>query len=58
MEQIHETYERQEDGTTILIKSEVVIIPQEVIDQQVIDKEAELLKVYEELQALKNKTTI
>lgn len=53
MEQINEIYERQEDGSTILVKSEVVVVPQEVIDQQVKEKEAELLKMYQELQALK-----
>ena len=53
MEQVNEIYERQPDGSNVLVHSEVVVIPQEVIDQQVIDKEAELLKIYQELQALK-----
>ena len=53
MEQINEIYERQEDGSTILVKSEVIIVPQEVLDQQIKDKEEELLRMYQELKELK-----
>ena len=55
MENINEYYERQEDGTTILVKSEIVTLSKEAIDQQIADKEAKLLEMYAELQELKNK---
>ena len=55
MENINEYYERQEDGTTILVKSEIVTLSKEAIDRQIADKEAKLLEMYTELQELKNK---
>lgn len=53
MEETHEIYERLEDGTTVLKETKTVIIP---VQDIIADKEAELLKIYAELQALKEQT--
>ena len=47
-------YKRNIDGTVELI--ETIIIEEEVVDTESIiaDKEAQLLQMYEEIQALKN----
>ena len=51
-------YKRNTDGTVELI--ETIIIEEAVVDTESIiaEKEAELLQMYNEIQALKNKTDI
>jgi hypothetical protein len=46
-----EIYERQEDGTVILI--ETIEVEDTSIEEQIKDKEQQLLDMYNELQALK-----
>jgi len=48
---IIETYERQEDGNVILVKTEQ--IEETPIEEQIKDKEEQLLQMYNELQKLK-----
>ena len=45
-----ESYERQEDGTLVLVKREEHQID---VNAEIENKEAELLKMYQELEALK-----
>jgi hypothetical protein len=47
----NEIYERQEDGTLILVRIEEVEVPER---DPIKEKEEELLKLYAELEALKN----
>ena len=52
---VKDTYRRNADGTTTLIKSEMIeaeVLPTQ--EELVAQKEAALLAMYEELQALKN----
>ena len=48
MEQENNFYRQESDGSLTLIKTETVILPSPIED-----KEAELLKLYAELEALK-----
>ncbi len=48
---IRETYERQPDGSVVLIKTENVEAPD--LSQVISDKEQQLLDLYEEIQKLK-----
>ena len=49
-----ETYKRNEDGTTTLISVEDVVVEGPTQEELIAEKEAQLLAMYEELQALKN----
>lgn len=51
---INETWAKQEDGTTILISSEEVEVDIVTPEEEIAQKEAELLKMYAEIQILKN----
>jgi hypothetical protein len=51
----HETWIKQEDGTMLLISSEEVEVDVKTPEEELYEKEQELLAVYAELQALKNK---
>lgn len=50
--QTNEVYERQEDGTTILISVEEVEVDILTPEEEIAQKQEELLKVYAELQTL------
>ncbi len=45
-----EHYERQEDGTLVLVKREEYQVD---VNAEIADKEAQLLEMYQELEALK-----
>jgi len=47
-----ETYDKQEDGT-FLVTSEEVWVDEKINEELIAEKEAELLKMYAELNALK-----
>ena len=49
-----ETYKRNEDGTTTLISVEDVVVEGPTQEELIAEKEAQLLSIYEEIQALKN----
>ena len=49
----NEVFEKQENGEMILVHSETVEVEVPTQEQIIADKEAELLKMYQELQALK-----
>ena len=50
----NETWAKQEDGTTILISVEEVEVDILTPEEEIAQKEAELLKMYKEIQDLKN----
>jgi hypothetical protein len=50
----NEIYERQEDGTTILISVEEIEVDIKTPEEEIAEREAELLIMFNELQALKN----
>ncbi len=52
--QTNETWIKQEDGTMLLISSEEVEVDIPTPEEEIAQKEAELLIMYNELQALKN----
>jgi hypothetical protein len=56
MKTIHtnETWIKQEDGTMLLISSEEVEMDIVTPEEEIAQKEAELLKMYKEIQDLKN----
>ena len=49
-----ETYKKLEDGTMELVSVENIEIETPSPEQLIADKEAQLLKIYAELEALKN----
>lgn len=49
-----ETYKKLEDGTMELVSVENIEIETPSPEQLIADKEAQLLKIYTELEALKN----
>ena len=49
-----ETYKKLEDGTMELVSVENIEIETPSPEQLIAEKEAQLLKIYDELQALKN----
>jgi hypothetical protein len=53
---INETFEKQEDGTMKLVHSEIVenAIQTQTQEELIAEKEAELLRVYAEIQTLKD----
>ena len=51
----NETYQLQPDGSTILISFEEVEVEVKTPEQEIADKELELLEMYNELQLLKDK---
>ena len=51
----NETWVKQEDGTTILVSVEEVEVDILTPEEEIAQKEAELLKMYKEIQDLKNK---
>lgn len=56
MEATNEIYEHQPDGSTILIKTEIIEAPYIKTDEELIkDKQDELLKIYNEILLLQNK---
>jgi hypothetical protein len=57
MKQINrnEVFELQPDGSTILIRVEEVEVDVKTPEEEVAEKEAELLRMFNELQELKNK---
>lgn len=50
----NETWAKQEDGTTILVSFEEVEVDILTPEEEIAQKEAELLKMYKEIQDLKN----
>jgi hypothetical protein len=50
----NETWVKQEDGTTILVSFEEVEVDILTPEEEIAQKEAELLKMYKEIQDLKN----
>jgi len=50
----NETWEKQEDGTMLLISSEEVEVDILTPEEEIAQREAELLIMFNELQALKN----
>jgi len=52
--QTNETWIKQEDGTMLLISSEEVEVDIPTPEEEIAQKEAELLIMFNELQALKN----
>ena len=50
----NETWAKQEDGTMILISVEEVEVDILTPEEEIAQKEAELLKMYKEIQDLKN----
>ena len=50
----NETWAKQEDGTIILISVEEVEVDILTPEEEIAQKEAELLKMYKEIQDLKN----
>jgi hypothetical protein len=50
----NETWAKQEDGTTILVSVEEVEVDILTPEEEIAQKEAELLKMYKEIQDLKN----
>jgi hypothetical protein len=50
----NETWVKQEDGTTILVSVEEVEVDILTPEEDIAQKEAELLKMYKEIQDLKN----
>jgi hypothetical protein len=52
--QTNETWIKQEDGTMLLISSEEVEVDILTPEEEIAQKEAELLKMYKEIQDLKN----
>jgi hypothetical protein len=57
MKQINrnEVFELQPDGSSILIRVEEVEVDVKTPEEEVAEKEAELLRMFNELQELKNK---
>ena len=53
--QTNETWVKQEDGTMLLISSEQVEVDILTPEEEIAQKEEELLKMYKEIQDLKNK---
>ena len=51
----NETWVKQEDGTTILVSFEEVEVDILTPEEEIAQKEEELLKMYKEIQDLKNK---
>lgn len=51
-------YERKENGELILISEKVIEKSSEIIQQEISSKEDELLKLYEEIQRLKENSKI
>jgi len=49
----NETFEKNENGEMILVHSEIVQVEVPTQEQIIAEKEAELLKIYAEIQALK-----
>lgn len=49
----NEIYERQPDGSVMLIKSELIDVNFKTVEEEIREKEEELLKIYNELQNLK-----
>ena len=49
----NETFEKNENGEMILVHSEIVEVELPTQEQIIAEKEADLLKMYQELQALK-----
>ena len=49
-----ETYKKQEDGTFLVVLSEEVWVDEPTQEELIAEKEAELLKMYAELNALKS----
>jgi uncharacterized small protein (DUF1192 family) len=52
--QTNETWIKQEDGTMLLISVEEVEVDILTPEEEIAQKEAELLKMYKEIQDLKN----
>jgi hypothetical protein len=52
--QTNETWVKQEDGTMLLISSEQVEVDILTPEEEIAQKEEELLKMYKEIQDLKN----
>lgn len=50
-----EIYQKREDGTLELIKTQEVEINLPTEEEIIAEKEAQLLKMYQEIEALKNK---
>ena len=50
----NETWAKQEDGTTILVSVEEVEVDILTPEEEIAQKEVELLKMYKEIQDLKN----
>ena len=50
----NETWAKQEDGTIILVSVEEVEVDILTPEEEIAQKEAELLKMYKEIQDLKN----
>lgn len=50
----NETWAKQEDGTTILVSVEEVEVDILTPEEEIAQKEEELLKMYKEIQDLKN----
>ena len=50
----NETWVKQEDGTTILVSVEEVEVDILTPEEEIAQKEEELLKMYKEIQDLKN----
>lgn len=50
---INETFEKNENGEMILVHSEIVDVEIPTQEEIIAEKEAELLKMYAEIQALK-----
>lgn len=50
---VNETWKKEADGTMTLVASEEVVEVVKTQEELIAEKEAELLKMYEELQTLK-----
>ena len=51
----NETYQLQPDGTTVLISFEEVEVDVKTTEEEIAEKEAELLEVFNQLTELKNR---
>ena len=49
----NETWVKKEDGTMELVSSEEVQVEVQTVEEIIADKEAQLIKIYEEIQSLK-----
>jgi len=50
---INEFFERQEDGSTILVRVEETEVDIKTTEEEIAEREAEILRIYQEIQSLR-----